>query len=95
MKIIIKNSTWKILKEFIWTTKKTLISQIRDEDIDVHSACHHWICWACMFNIEKGNEFIIKNFKWEPWFPLDEQEVMSCIAWIKDTQWEIILKSNY
>lgn len=96
MKIIVKNISDKIEKEFEANGKKTLLSEIRDQDVEIHSACMMWMCGACMCKIEKGWEFINKSAKWEPAFPLYEDEVMTCIAKVdakKDG--EIVLKKIY
>lgn len=99
MKITIKNSFWEILATIPRELWKTLLSTIQKSWIEIHNACQTWICRACMCNIEKGGEYIDKNFKNESWFPLRDEEVMTCIAWIKkdfiDLDKEIILKTIY
>ncbi len=89
-KIIVKNASWEVIKEFEQDINKTLISQMRDADLNVLSACHHWICWACIYKVNNGWENIIKDFKWSPWFPLWDDEVMTCIAWLQDSNSENI-----
>ncbi len=93
--ITIKDKNNKILKSFPINIWKKLISQLKDNNIEVNSACNIWICWACMFNIESWKENIIKNFKWEPGFPLWDEELMSCIAWVKNEETNIVLKNIY
>lgn len=98
MKIIIKNSSWEILKSIDSIVWKTLLEQITNSWIEMHFACNAWICWACMCSIEKWQEFIKKDFKTEPWFPLWEDEVMTCIWWIisdESSNNEIVLKTIY
>ncbi len=99
MKLIIKNKDWEILKQLDAEVWKTLYKQITDAWIEIHHACNAWICGACMCEIEEGWEFIKKNMRTEPWFPLDESEVMTCIAWINPEDIEkkhnIILKTIY
>lgn len=93
--IIIKDKTGKILNEFPANLWIKLISQLREQQVEVHSACNTWMCWACMFKIESWWENVIKNLKWEPAFPLWEEEVMSCIAWIKDDKTDVVLQNIY
>lgn len=99
MKIIIKNKDWKILKTIDSQVWKTLLTQIKDSWVDIHYACMTWICAACMCSIEKWEKFIDKSFRNEPWFFLWDDEVMTCIAWVKkeynDLNEEIILKTIY
>jgi len=53
------------------------------------------MCAACMCNIESGEQFVEKDKKWEPAFPLGEDEVMTCIGWVADTDEEIVLRTIY
>ncbi len=95
-KIIIKSKDWKIIKEIDAKVWKTLISLITESWLEVASACHFGMCWACMYSIESWNENIVKNMKTEPAFPLAEEEVMTCIAWISKENWEnVILKQIF
>ena len=52
-----------------------------------------------MCQVETWWEFLNKSFKTEPGFPLDESEVMTCIAWIDEKSInldeKIILKTIY
>lgn len=93
--ITIKDSSWNILKEIPADLNKTLLEQLVENWVDIPAACYTWICGACMCEVEAGSSEINKNFKWEEWFPTDEAEVMTCIAWVKDPNAEIILKSIY
>jgi len=99
MPIKIKDKNWNILKEIEIDFSKTLLEQIRNSWVEIHSACNIWICAACMCKIEKWWEYLVKNFRWEPGFPLWEKEIMTCIWWVKkdnyDIEPEIILKTIY
>jgi len=92
-KIIVKDATWKVIKELDQEVNKTLIKQMTDSWLEVMSACHHWICGACIYNVEKWHNNVNKSFKWEPGFPLGEDEVMTCIAWVTDSEDDIILQN--
>lgn len=99
MKITIKNKVWEITKIIDAKLWQTLLKQIIDAWIEMQSACNFWICAACMCQIEKWEEFIDKSFRHEPWFPLWDDEVMTCIWAIKkeaeNEQGEVILKTIY
>lgn len=93
--ITIKNSTWEIIKTIEADISKTLLKQLQDSEVEMAYACHTGICWACMCQIESGSENVNKSFKWEPWFPLWDDEVMTCIWWIKNKDIDVILKTIY
>ena len=94
-KITIKNKDWKIIKQIDLDVNKILISQIIDSWVEVDFACNTGICWACMMKIESWEENIIKNKKTEPAFDLWKNEVMTCIAWVKSLDWDIVLRKIY
>lgn len=93
--ITIKNSSWEVIKTIEADLSKTLLKQLQEEWIEIASACYTGICWACMCEIESWWENIDKSFRWEPGFPLWEEELMTCIAWVKDKEKDIVLKTIY
>jgi ferredoxin len=75
---------------------KTLLKQLEAEGVEIPAACYTGICWACICEIEKGEDNINKNFRGEPGFPMGDEEVMTCIAGVKaDENDEVILKMMY
>ena len=96
MKIILKKLDGTQEKEITVDSKKTLLKQLEEAGVEMHSACHAGICWACICMIEQGGKNIDKSFRTEPGFPLGDDEVMTCIWGCKDTWWEdIILRKIY
>ena len=96
MKITIKNAAGEIIKTLDADVNKTLLKQLESEWIEIPSACFTGICGACMCEIEKWEELINKEATTAPGFPLADEEVMTCIAKVKDNaDWEIVLKSMY
>ncbi len=99
MKIIIKNQGWEITKTIDAKVGQTLLKQLTEAWVEMQSACMFGICAACMCQIEKWEECIDKSFRHEPWFPLWDDEVMTCIWGIKkemeNHDGEIILKTIY
>jgi len=93
--ITIKNASWEVIKTIEADLTKTLLKQLEAEWVSMAAACYTGICWACMCQIEDGEENINKSFRWEPWFPLGDDEVMTCIAWVKDKDKDIVLKTIY
>ena len=100
MKITIKNKDWELIKTLDAKVGQTLLKQITESWVEIHNACQIWICAACMCQIEKWEEFLNKSFRTEPWFPLWDDEIMTCIAWLSkevnpEMEGEIILKTIY
>lgn len=93
--IIIKDSAWNVIKEINPDISKSLHKQITEAWVDIPAACYTWVCGACMCEIESWAENIDKNAFWEEWFPTWNDEVMTCIAWLKDKDKDIILKKVY
>lgn len=95
-KIIIKNAQWEIIKELDADLNKTLLKQLESQWVEIPAACYTGICGACMCEIESWEEWVNKSFRWEPGFPLWDEEVMTCVAGINpDVQGDIILKKIY
>lgn len=96
MKITIKNAEGNLIKSVDADAKKTLLSQLEAQAVEIPNACRAGMCAACMCTIEKGEEYILKDFRGEPAFPLGDDEVMTCIGGLKDIEdGEIILKTMY
>ena len=93
--IIIKNKDWEIIKTIESDISKTLLKQLQESGVEMAYACHTGICGACMCQIESGSENVNKSFRWEPGFPLWDDEVMTCIAWVINKDEDIILKTIY
>lgn len=94
-KIIIKDASWEVIKTLDGDVTRNLLKQLTDKWVEISYACHTGICWACMCLIEKWEDSVIKNFKGEPWFPLADEEIMTCIAGIKEIDGDVILKKIY
>lgn len=96
MKIIIKNIDGVIEKEIPADLSKTLLKQLEEAGLEMQSACHAGICGACICMIDGGFESIDKSFSWEPGFPLGDDEVMTCIAWVSGNgEGDIVLRKIY
>lgn len=90
-KIIVKNNAWEILTSIQIEAEKTLLKQLEAQGIEIPNACRIGICASCLCTAEQGSEHLIKNLTGEPAFPLAEEEIMTCIGWVADTEEEIIL----
>ena len=95
VQIRIENSEGELVKEVPVEVGKTLLSQLEAAEVEIPNACRAGMCAACMCHIKEWQEDIQKDLKWEPAFPLWEDEVMTCIAWVSDTDTTIVLQTMY
>ncbi len=93
VKIQVKNADGSLQKEVEILANKRMLSQLEKQWIEIPNACRTGMCAACMCHIQDGGEFIQKDLGWEPAFPLWEDEVMTCIAWVKETDTPIVLQT--
>lgn len=91
--ICVENSEGILIKELPLDIGKTLLKQLESAWVEIPNACRTWMCAACLCNIVQWWEYLIKDFRWEPAFPLGEDEVMTCIAGVKETDEKIILRT--
>ncbi|NDK09545.1 (2Fe-2S)-binding protein [Candidatus Gracilibacteria bacterium] len=91
----IENNKGELIKEVPIDVGRVLLSQLESHDIEIPNACRTGMCAACMCKIVSGSEHVIKNLRGEPAFPLGEDEVMTCIAGVKETDETIVLQTLY
>jgi len=90
--LILKNTSWEILKQIPLDTGKTLLKQLEDAGAEIPYACMTGMCSVCMCEIETWLEQVDKSFRGEPAFPVDDREVMTCIAGGREGAKDISLK---
>ena len=95
MRITIKKENGENLGSFDAEPWKVLLSQIESQGIEIPSACHAGMCAACMCHVEKGGEYLVKDFRTQPAFPLADDEVMTCIGALREGEGEVILRTLY
>ena len=91
----IQNAQWELLKEISVDANRILLSQIEAAGVEIPNACRTGMCASCLCHIKQGEEHIEKSLRGEPAFPLAEDEVMTCIAGVRDTDETIILQTMY
>ena len=93
-RVSIKNADGEIiLKEYEIDIAKPLLSQLENAGVEIPNACRAWICASCMCNAEQGGEHLVKNLRGEPGFPLADEEIMTCIWGVTQTDETIILQT--
>jgi ferredoxin len=91
----IENSNGELMKEISVDANRVLLSQIEAAGIEIPNACRTGSCASCMCHIVQWSQHIEKSLRWEPWFPLDENELMTCISGVRETDETIILRTMY
>lgn len=92
-KIRIESSQWELIREVEVTAGKRLLSQLEKAGVEIPNACRTGMCAACLCTIESGGEYIQKDLWGEPAFPLWEDEVMTCIAGVSETEDTVVLRT--
>ncbi len=95
IQVRVENANGELIKEVPVDAGRILLSQLEASDIEIPNACRSWICASCLCHIVQGGEHIEKNFRGEPGFPLAEDEVMTCIAGVRETDETVILRTMY
>lgn len=91
--IRIENADGSIQKQVEILPNKRLLSQLEKAGVEIPNACRTGMCAACMCSIESGSEFVQKDLWGEPAFPLWDEEVMTCIAGVSETDDVIVLRT--
>jgi len=89
----VQNAAGEELAKVKIDSTKPLLSQLQSEGIEIPNACKIWMCAACLCTIQSWQEHVVKNLRWEPSFPLWDEEIMTCIGGVKETDEEIILQT--
>lgn len=83
MKIRVKDEDGEV-REINVSANKMLLEQLEEAGYDIPNACKIWTCWACMCTVTSWADGIDKAWIREPMFPLDDVEVLTCTATIKE-----------
>ena len=94
-KLRVENTKGELLKELEVQAGKVLLSQLEAAGVEIPNACRAGMCAACMCHIKTWEEHVKKNMRGEPAFPLWEDEMMTCVGWVEDTDETIILQTMY
>lgn len=95
VQVRIENSQWELIKQVPVEAGKVLLSQLEKAGVEIPNACRAGMCAACMCHIVSGEEYIKKDTRGEAAFPLWDDEMMTCIGWVLDTNETITLKTMY
>ncbi len=92
-KVRLEDASWEQIWKWEIDSAKPLLTQLEAQWVEIPNACRAGMCAACMCSVVEGQEHIVNNLRGEPSFPLGEDEIMTCIGWVKETQDEVVLRT--
>ena len=102
IKITVQWSDWTEIGSFAAKKWETIMALAQANSVEIPFSCWAWACGLCLCYIIKGWEYINKAYTTPSFMELDEDQVLTCIAAVKDecfddenTNVEIILKRAY
>lgn len=102
IRITVQATDWSDLGSFEAKKWETIMALAQANSVEIPFSCGAWACGLCLCYIVKWWEFINKAYTTPSFMELDEDQVLTCIAAIKDEYFddenanvEIILKRAY
>lgn len=102
IKITIQWSDWTVLGSFDAKKWETIMALAQANNVEIPFSCGAWACGLCLCYIVQWWEYINKAYTTPSFMELDEDQVLTCIAAVKDEYFdeenanvEIILKRAY
>ena len=82
--IIIKNSQKKVIIKFKGNTEESIGTQAQEQGAPIPFSCGVGACRTCVCRIEKGGDLIEKEAVSPMHITVEDNELLSCIAGIKE-----------
>jgi len=102
IKITVQWSDWAEIGSFTAKKGETIMALAQANSVEIPFSCGAGACGLCLCYIVKGWEYINKEYTTPSFMQLDEDQVLTCIAAVKDECFddenaniEIILKRAY
>lgn len=102
IRITVQATDWSDLGSFEAKKWETIMSLAQANSVEIPFSCGAWACGLCLCYIVKWWEFINKAYTTPSFMELDEDQVLTCIAAVKDecfddenTNIEIVIKRAY
>jgi len=89
----IENAKWEHIKEVEVDHSKPLLKQLEAENVEIPNACNIGMCGACLCMSETDPKLLNKSLRGEPAFPLWDEEIMTCIWGVIETDEMVILRT--
>lgn len=102
IKITVQWSDWTTIWSFAAKKWETIMALAQANNVEIPFSCGAWACGLCLCYIVKWWEFINKEYTTPSFMQLEEDQVLTCIAAVKDECFddenvnvEIVLKRAY
>lgn len=82
--VTVKDSNGNESGSFRTTDDESLATQIQDQNIPIVIGCGVGACSMCKCKVNKGMEYIDPEANGPAQFPIEDDEILSCISGIKD-----------
>lgn len=63
--------------------EKSIIDLAEENNVELPWSCRSGACFSCCATVTKGQDHLDPNKTWEMLIDVDEDEVLTCICWIK------------
>ena len=84
VKVIVKDNSGDEIANFAGNGDDPISTQAQENDVDVPVACGVGVCGTCKCKVNKGMEFINPEEFGDAQVPLEDGEVLTCLAGIKE-----------
>lgn len=84
IKIVVQTNDWVELGSFEAEKWKLITEMASTNDVEIPFSCGAGACGLCMCEVIEGREIINDAFLSHPLMELEENQVLTCIASIKD-----------
>ena len=102
IKITVQWNDWTEIGSFVANKWETIMALAQANNVEIPFSCGAGACGLCLCYIVKWWEYINKEYTTPSFMQLDEDQVLTCIAAVKDecfddknTEIEIVLKRAY
>lgn len=98
IEISILTTDWNVLWTFNAEKWEVITTLATKNNVEIPMSCWAWACGLCLCEIIEWWEFIDK---WNWFMALEDNQVLTCIAKIKDecfdngVNWKVVLKRTY
>lgn len=96
--ITVQAANWETLWTFNAEKWKMITALATENGVEIPMSCGAWACGLCLCEIVEWWEFIDK---WNGFMALEDNQVLTCIATIKDdcfdnnVAWNVVIKRVY
>lgn len=96
--ITVQTPDWNVLWTFEAEKWKMITVLATENGVEIPMSCGAWACGLCLCEIVEWWEFIDK---WNGFMALEDNQVLTCIATIKDdcfdnnVAWNVVIKRVY